>query len=279
MPRRGDLTLALALLATSLVACTGHHDEAADSKKVQDAVRRSIAAENAGDARAFLALWTDKGLRSYDAGSREDIESGAAPLGQEKTELRAFVHTSVTGNKAEATVDGGVEIGLYRMRFDLVRKGSGWLLDGFTFLGPSPPPSGLPVVEARAVEYGYDVDPSALSSGNAAIHFTNAGKEQHEISIIAVPPGESNADAVFALNEAKSSDFASLPTGFAPVGHLAFEEPGTSGTYTLANPLPPGHYALACFLPVGGLDDLGHPKTPGAEPHVARAMLATFSVG
>ena len=267
------------MLAMSVAACTSGHDQAADARKVQDAVRRSINAENAGDGRAFVALWTDKGLQSYDAGSRKDIESGAAPIGTEKTELRTFVATSVTGNKAAATVDGRVEIGLYRMRFDLVRKGPRWLLDGFTFLGPTPPPSGLPVVDVRAVEYGYDVDPSALSSGDVAIHFTNAGQEQHEISIISVPAGQSTADAVFALSTAKATDLASLPSGYGPVGHLAFESPGTSGTYTLANRLPPGHYALACFLPVGGLDDFGNAKTPDAEPHLARGMLSTFSVG
>lgn len=279
MPRRGHLTLALAVLATLLVACTSGHDEAADSKKVQDTVRRSIDAEDAGNVRAFLALWTDKGLAAYDAGSRKDIESGASPLGVEKTELRTFVDTSISGNKAQATVDGRVEVGLYRMRFDLVRKGSSWLLDGFTFLGPTPPPPGFPVVEVRAVEYGYDVDANALSSGDFALHFTNAGQEQHEISIISVPAGQSRADAVFALTQAKSTDFASLPAGYAPVGHLAFESPGTSGTYTLADRLPPGHYALACFLPVGGLDDFGNAKVPDAEPHVARGMLTTFSVG
>jgi hypothetical protein len=263
----------------SLVACTSGHDEAADSKKVQDTVRRSIDAENAGNGRAFVALWTDKGLAAYDAGSRKDIESGAAPLGAEKTGLRTFVDTSITGNKAETTVDGRVEIGLYRMRFDLVRDGSRWLLDGFTFLGPTPPPTGLPVVEVRAVEYGYDVDPNALSSGNVAIHFTNAGKEQHEISIISIPAGQSTAEAVFALTQANSSDLTSLPGGYSAVGHLAFQSPGTAATYTLADRLPPGHYALACFLPVGGLDDFGNPKTPNAEPHVARGMLTTFSVG
>lgn len=279
MPRRGRLTLALALLAASAVACTSSRDEAADTRKVQDTVRRSIDAENAGNGRAFVALWTDKGLQSYDAGTRQDIESGAAPLGTEKTELRTFVATSITGNHAVTTVDGQVEIGLYRMRFSLVRNGSRWLLDGFAFLGPSPPPPGLPVVDVRAVDYGYDVDPSALSSGDVAIHFTNAGQEQHEISIISVPPGQSTADAVFALTQAKSADLASLPAGYGPVGHLAFESPGTSGTYTLATRLPPGHYALACFLPVGGLDDFGNAKTPDAPPHVTRGMLTTFSVG
>ena len=280
VPHRRCLGLALALAAAAwLAACGGGHDQATDARNVQETVRRSIDAENAGDGKAFVALWTDNGLRSYDAGSRGQIESGAAPLGAEKTELRAFAATTVKGNTAVATVDGRVEIGLYRMRFDLVRKGSKWLLDGFKFLGATPPPSGLPVVDVRAVEYGYDVDRAALSSGDFAVRLTNAGQEQHEISIISVPAGQSTADAVFALKTANSADLGSLPGGYAPVGHLAFESPGSTGEYTLATKLPPGQYAFVCFLPVGGLDDLGNAKVPGAEPHVARGMLATFTVG
>jgi hypothetical protein len=278
VPRRRGLLLTLAGIVATLVACSGGHDETTDARNVQDTVRRSIDAENAGDGPAFVALWTDDGLRSYDAGSRDEIESGASALGAEKTELRAFVETSVEGDEAVATVDGRVEIGLYRMRFNLVRKGSGWRIDGFKFLGATPPPPGLPVIDVRAVDHGFDVDRAALSIGEFGIHFVNAGREQHEISIISVPPGLSTADAVFALKTANAAGLAGLPTGYAPVGHLAFEAPGTSGEYTLAAKLPAGHYALVCFLPVGGLDDFGNARVPGAEPNVARGMLAQFTV-
>jgi hypothetical protein len=246
---------------------------------VEQTVRRSIDAENAGDGAAFVALWTDSGLRSYDAGSREEIESGAVPLGGEKTELRTFVQTAVTGNRATAVIDGRVEMGLYRMRFNLVRKGSRWLIDRFKFLGSAPPPPGLAVLDVRAVDYGYDVDRAALASGSFALHFVNGGQEQHEISVISVPAGTSTADAVFALKTANATDLASLPGGYAPLGHLAFEGPGMAGDYTLATNLPPGQYAFVCFLPVGGLDDFGNPKAPGAEPHTARGMVSTFTVG
>ncbi|MDQ4096383.1 MAG: nuclear transport factor 2 family protein [Actinomycetota bacterium] len=278
VPRRRGLLLTVPVVVAALAACGGGHDEATDARSVQDTVKRSIDAENAGDGRAFVALWTDDGLRSYDAGSRDEIESGASSLGTEQTELRTFVETSVDGDKAVATIDGRVEIGLYRMRFNLVRTGSGWRIDGFRFLGATPPPPGLPVIDVRAVDYGFDVDRAALSSGEFGLYFVNAGQEQHEISIISVPAGLSTADAVFALKTANASGLAELPTGYAPVGHLAFEAPGTSGEYTLAAKLPPGHYALACFLPVGGLDDFGNAKVPGSEPHVARGMLAQFTV-
>ncbi len=279
VPRRGLVLLTLAVAAATLSSCRGRPDRATDTRNVQQAVWRSIDAENAGDGRAFVALWTDDGLRSYDAGSREEIESGAAPLGAEKTELRSFVQTTVTGDKAVAVIDGRVEAGLYRMRYNLVRRGARWVIDGFRFLGATPPPPSVPVIDVRAVEYGYDIDRTGLSGGDFALHFTNAGQEQHEISIISVPPGSSTAEAVFALKTANARSLGDLPAGYSPVGHLAFETPGSSGDYTLAARLPAGHYALVCFLPVGGIDDFGQARVSGAEPHVARGMLTTFSVG
>jgi hypothetical protein len=242
-------------------------------------VRRSIEAENGGDARAFLTLWTDDGLRSYDAGSRRDIESGKAPLGTEKTEVRAFPSTTVKGSKAEAVVDGRVEAGLYRMRFDLVRKAGNWLLDGFRFLGPTPPAAGQPVVAVKAVEYGYDVDRAALAAGDVAIEFSNAGVEQHEISLVTLPAGTTVAETVLALRSVNSADSPGLPPGIGMVGHLAYNQPGQTMTYTLADKLAPGRYAFVCFLPVGGVTDFGTAKVPGSESHAARGMLADFTVG
>ena len=240
---------------------------------VERAVRDSVAAENARDVAAFLDLWTDDGLRSYDAGSRDDLESGQARLGGEQTEIRAFVETTVEGGRAAATLDARVEIGLYRMRYDLARQDGRWRLDGFRFLGPTPPAPGVPVVEVRAVEFAYEVDATALAGGDMALRFVGAGQEAHELSLFAVPDGTTKAEAILALATTP------LPGGYRLVGHLAFASPGDDLVYTLAERLPPGRYAMACFLPVGGLDPFGQPARPDAEPHLVRGMLAEFTVG
>lgn len=275
--RSSRFVLTAALVATALAACT--HDDPRAARAVEETVRRSIEAENAGDARTFLTLWTDDGLRSYDAGSRRDIESGKAPLGAEKTEVRGFAGTKVKGGEAETVLDGRVEIGLYRMRFDLVRRDGRWLLDGFRFLGPTPPARGVPVVPVKAVEYGYDVDRAALATGDVAIEFSNAGVEQHEISVVSLPQGTTVAETILALRSLNDADTPGLPPGIGMVGHLAYNQPGQTMTYTLADRLVPGRYALVCFLPVGGVTDFGTAKVPGAETHVARGMLADFTVG
>lgn len=242
-------------------------------------VRRSIDAENAGDVAAFLGLWSDDGLAAYDAGTRADIESGRAPLGGgERTEVRGFEGTTVKGDEASTTAVVAVGIGLYRMRFDFTRDGDRWQISDWQFLGPAPPAEGTPVVPVRAVDFAYDVDPAALVSGGFALHFVNDGKEAHEISLVTIPPGVTKAEAVFALGSVRGIDFGGLPAGYAAVGHLAFAEPGQNGTYSLARTLAPGRYAMACFLPVGGLDPFGAATTPDAPTHVAQGMLTEFSV-
>lgn len=268
----------IAVLLLTLAACNGRDGEG-ERLKVEEAVRRSIEAENAGDAATFLSLWTDDGLRSYDAGTRDELSTGLVRLGAEQTELRSFASTVVKGNRAAATIDGRVELGLYRSRFDLVRRDGGWLLDGFRFLGPTPVPAGAPVVDVTTVEYGYGLDVAALSSGDFSIRIVNQGQEQHEISVVSMPAGTTTAEAVFALGPADGLDPATLAAGYAALGHLAYAQPGETTTYTLARRLEPGRYAFVCFLPVGGVNELGRAQVPGSETHVARGMLTPFTVG
>ena len=275
VPRRVTAVLLLTLAAAG---CNGR-DNAAEVRRVEDTVRRSIEAENAGDTSTFLSLWTDNGLRSYDAGTRDELLSGQATLGREHTELRGFGDTLVKRDQAVTTIDGRVELGLYRSRFDLVRRQGRWLVDGFRFLGPTPPAAGARVVEVTAVEYGYGVDAAALAAGDFAIRFVNTGKEQHEISVVSLPSDATMATAVLALGGANGLDPATLPAGYTALGHLAYAQPGESTTYTLAQPLAPGRYALVCFLPVGGVNDLGRAQVPGSESHAALGMLTPFTVG
>jgi hypothetical protein len=279
--RLAVLTVALGVAAVVLPGCggTGGTGGGAEARAVEATVRRSIQAENAGDVRTFLSLWTDKGLRSYDAGSREDIESGRSPLGVDETDVRRFDSVKVDGDEAQAIVDTRVELGLYRSRFDLVRRDGGWRLDGFRFLGPAPAPAGTKVVPVKAVEYGYDVDRTALAGGDVAIQFVNAGQEQHEVSILSLPPDVTVAEILLALGGQRGRDFTELPQGYRMLGHLAYGSAGQTGTYALAEKLAPGRYAFVCFLPVGGVDDLGNARVRDAESHVARGMLADFTVG
>ena len=54
---------------TSSVASSGEVSES-DRAAINDVLTASAAAEGAGDASAFVALWTDRGLEQYGLGTR-----------------------------------------------------------------------------------------------------------------------------------------------------------------------------------------------------------------
>jgi hypothetical protein len=261
------------LLATPVAAC-GTHQEA----MVPTTIRRSVAAENAGDAKRFVALWTDTGLAAYGLGTRQEILSGKSHIGEDKIEDVTFVATSVTGPKATTTVESTVELGRNRLRFPLMRTGGTWLIDGFEYLGAAPPPPGTPTVSVTASEYAYQVDTTKLRSGRVALSFANVGKEGHEMTLFRVPEGVSKPDLISALKDVNGKTFEGVPAGYSVAGHLLYAEPGPAQPFTFAKPLTAGRYAFVCYVPVGGFNDKGEPNNPGAPPHMAQGMLTDFTV-
>ena len=178
------------------------------------------------------------------------------------------------------TADIAAGIGVYRVEFGLLREGESWLIDGFKFLGASPAPEGVPLVDVTAVDFAFGFDRDAMKSGEFALSFDNTGTQQHEMALFRVPNGATVAEATTALLEVDPSSYEGVPTGYEAVGHLTYAEPGESVGFTFAEPLPAGHYVFVCYIPVGGLDpETGEPVVSGAEPHLARGMIADFTVG
>ena len=94
-----------------------------------------------------------------------------------------------------------------------------------------------------------------------------------------MPAGTSTAAAALALTAVNGLDPSTLPAGYTALGHLAYAQPAEETTYTLARRLDAGQYAFACFLPVGGVNELGRAQVAGSPSHVARGMLTVFTVG
>lgn len=256
-----------------------------DRVSIRDVLDASVAAEAAGDASAFVALWTDRGLEQYSAdgsglGTREEILANGIEGGEEPPETVGDPAVTVTGDDASVTVDVVFGIGIYRIGFALVRDGVSWLIDGFEFQGGAPAPEGVPTVEVTAVDFAFGFDRDALASGEFALLFDNIGSQQHEMALFRVPDEATVADAGAALAGVDGGSYEGVPTGYEVVDHLTFAEPGESTNFTFAEPLPAGHYVFACYIPVGGFDlEAGEPLVPGAEPHIARGMIADFTVG
>lgn len=250
----------------------------ADEAAIIDVLTASHTAELAGDGAAFVAHWTDRGLEQYGLGTREEIL--AQGLQEDRPgEVVGDPDITVTGDEATVAVNIESGIGLYRIDLALIRDGDSWLLDGLEFLGGSAAPPGMPVVDVRAVDFAFGFDRSQLASGNFSLDFENTGTQQHEMALFRVPDAATVAEAATALATVDGSSYEGVPTGYAAIEHLAYAEPGQNTTFTLARPLDAGHYVLVCYIPDGGLDpESGQPVDPQGLPHIAKGMIADFTV-
>lgn len=271
-----ETTVQEAAATTTAVVVVSESDRAA----IREVLDASTAAEGAGEAAAFVALWTDRGLEQYGLGTREEILANGLGVEERPGELVGEPVVTVTGDDASVTLDIIAGIGVYRIGFALVRDGDGWVIDGFEFQGGAPAPEGVPVVEVTAVDFAFGFDRDGLTSGEFALNFDNTGTQPHEMALFRVPDEATVADAGAALAGVDGSSYEGVPAGYEVVDHLAYAEPGESTSFTFAEPLPAGHYVFVCFIPVGGFDlETGEPVVPGAEPHIARGMIADFTVG
>lgn len=268
----------MALLLAAPAACGD--DDGGDADDARAALEAAIEAENARDGEAVVAHYTDDGLDAFFGASRDEIASGEYPLGEDGPLDVRSLDVSVDGDTAEAIADVRFGIGLFRVPITLVREGDAWLIDAMGEIGAPPAPEGVETVEITAVDFAFQVDPEALSSGQFRIEFRNEGEQQHEMALFRLPAGTDAATAMEALGEVDGGSYDNVPDGYEAVDHLTFAEPGGGQGYLLAEPLDDGDYAMVCFIPDGGLDDeTGEPVDPDGRPHVQLGMLAPFTVG
>jgi plastocyanin len=278
MGRRRKAVAAVAVGAILFAACGR---EGASKQAVEDTVRASITAENAKDAKTFVTYWTDKGLKSYDVGSRADLLAGKnKDFGSEPFRLVRIADEAVTAEKASITLDAtprGTKFvnPLYRVKFTLIKSGDNWLIDGFEFLGSPPPASGATILGVKAHEYAFDLDATQVP-GNFAIRFSNTGKQQHEMTFFKAPGPIDVGTAKTALQNINGQTLEPLPAGYQ-VDHLSFLEPGKSADVTFVRPLTPGTYVFACYIPEGGFGPNG-PVNPNGKPHIQLGMVNVLTV-
>ncbi len=83
--KRGELIAAALLAGVSLAACDNGEgvvlpttstvrQSTGEARVVEDVVGAALQAQKDKDADVFVALWTDKGLESYDVGTRAELE-------------------------------------------------------------------------------------------------------------------------------------------------------------------------------------------------------------
>lgn len=268
----------LVVLGVLLAACGDDDDKPGGDAAASfvETVQASIKAENAGDAEAFLALWTDDGLESYDSGTREEISAGEGHFSEEDIKVTRMGEPKVDGDVASVELDATVgkpsfATTVFRVVFSGIRDGDGWKINKFDFRGSPPPGDDAEVVEITAREYSFHLDRDTVPAGEVAFHFVNEGQEQHEISLYKGPDGVTLDAAKAALENVDGSELSDIPEGYE-VSHVAFAEQGDESDVTFAEPLAAGTYVLACYIPEGGFGDDG-PVRPDGTPHIKLGMV------
>jgi hypothetical protein len=119
----------------------------------------------------------------------------------------------------------------------------------------------LPVIEVTLDEYSFTM-PEALSAGAVRIEATNAGEEDHQLTLGRIRDGYTTDDVFAAAAESESAAIALLEFYAAPNA----VRPGA--TEAVEVELPPGTYLALCLIPA-----------PDGAPHLAHGMLKVLTVG
>jgi hypothetical protein len=226
---------------------------------------RAVAAASIVASAAVLALPGTAGAQTPDSGAfcaaRAQLGPSSSPE-QLKTGLAVIAQNAGGAAVAPATALAALYAKKGEKTFE-TEKAFGYIsaIDQYVF-ETCPGTS----VSTTAVDYGFEGIPASLPAGTAKIKFANgAPKEQHEIAIVRLLPGNEDMDPVklFEMSDKKAAKYADLDTAT-----FAFARPGET-TYTVTE-LEPGTYVYGCFIPVGG-------KKHGA-PHYMKGMYGTFTV-
>ncbi len=108
-------------------------------------------------------------------------------------------------------------------------------------------------------DYAFALSDS-LSAGHHVIGVSNAASQPHEVVLVRLDQGKTPNDVVTWVFNQKG------PPPGVPVGGISGIEPGAHGTFTVD--VPPGDYALICFLP----------DAKDAKPHAMHGMMTEIHV-
>lgn len=253
-------TPAATAAASATSAATG--DEAAVEATIVDA----YAAWNAKDAAKLLPYFTDSGvvavLGSGD-GTAEEVRAMVPNyIGEPQIESRGFANTKVDGTNATTDSAELQNVVLANVRYTLVKVGDAWKVDGQEYL-PTPLPAGATAVNVDLNEFafGADLTPLTTAKGAISLEAKNVGTQKHEL-LLAKIPAEADVQQLLMSED---------DPGFEVMGAAGPIAPGDSLNLVYIEPLKPGRYVMACFLP---------DTSEGAEgtPHAFKGMTKEFTI-
>ena len=232
-----------ALLVGGL-ALNSSNARAAPEDDVRATVQAAVDAWNAGDASAFLELWTDQGLMDeFGFTSREEAEEVLPEvIGEPPIELISIDDVRVFSGNASAEVQLAIGKIVERFRQDFLFLDQRWQFHTSKGLSVVPA-AGTSVIGMNLVEYAFVYDKAQAAQGNVAFSVTNAGAEEHEVVLVRVNTSKSIDEAIASASPDAPPEGVELLGVFAPI------VPGQQVDIVLTEPLSAGRYAFVCFFP------------------------------
>jgi hypothetical protein len=279
MFRKLSLLFGLALLAplaAFAIACSDDDDggsgAAADTpeeREVEATIRAVVDAYQAGDLQRFLSYWTDEGLQAEFESTRAEITQAGPEFfaGPAELSLRNVTDIDVSGDEASAQAELVFGKVLQPTEYELIRDANTWKINGSNELNARIP-SGVTAVDVELDEFAFKFDKTKIKDGNVAFKGENVGEQPHEIALLKVPNNLTLEQFLQVAPALLASP--TLPTGVEFVGGVFAEEPGDEANLVVVEPLEPGHYIMACFLP--------DQNDPEETPHALKGMVSDFNI-
>ncbi|MPZ49658.1 MAG: hypothetical protein GEU75_10255 [Dehalococcoidia bacterium] len=235
----------------------------ADEMLVEQTISEAIAAYDRQDLTAFLAFFTDDGIEDQFDATRQQIQAAADEFFSGPPQLlRGFADTEVDGDEATTEVEWAIAQSIQKEEYELVREDSGpWKINGSESITVAIP-SGTNAVDVDLDEFSFEFDMEDIEDGNLAFRADNVGEQPHELVVLKVPAGFTATQLIDSLD-------ADLPADIEIIGFTQ-ADPADDMNLVFTQPLAPGRYMMACFLP--DQDD------PQEAPHAAKGMISEFTI-
>ncbi len=222
----------------------------AKAGEVEKAVRAVFAAFNKRDADAFLAGWTDTGLRETFGESKEAAKRFFPHLralsSLEPFTVGGFSHTAVGGDTATTEVELAQGNLKKTHRLSLVKENDTWKIGSDKEIAAKIPADAT-LIPVTMREFAFEFDSSAVSvvTRNVAFKVSNTTGQKHDFSVMIL---RADSDMEVLLGQA---------------GPL---EVGEEKTVLLMD-LEPGRYVILC----------NRLHTDG-QPYSSKGMRAEFTI-
>jgi hypothetical protein len=242
-----------------------------EEAEMQAAYESALAAWNAKDVATLVTHFTENGLLTiFGSGAPDETVEAVTQglndfIGEPPLSDVEFLETSVAEGDATGTLEVTRTAGAVLEHFDtaMVNEGSTWKIDGEERLPVDVPADAANVpVDMNEFAFAVNTDDIVSADGTIALELNNVGQQQHHIVLVTIP-ADANIDELIQAED--------TPPGVEDVASTAPIDPGAEMAVVFAQPLEPGRYLMACFLP-------DTDEGPEGTPHALKGMLTEFTI-